>query len=352
VSEPGEDLNSQLIYLRQAQHWLELAEGNRSELVDLHHNSGWPASDKVAEHDHLREMLYTAARLAELNMGMATASGNFDALTLLRKLNDLGENVEREVKAEPSPDEVAAKIREQVKADEAAHQAATLLPGVDPEPPEEGALWTDDGRRFAYAVFPLGAEDSDVYHPFRWLIVKSYAEVLRWQSGNVRHPTPATWEGLDGKIGWADDMPLRRPTAEERAAFYGPEPDPQPAIEETHERTTTIPLTKECGHRGMCDCPDPAPTPPEHACHDFVDTPGTLTTTPGATCARCGASNTAHGILAVDAEGPIRFDATVAAFSDDAVEEMYQTVKRERIRRAYTAPEDRPRGGAAQWREG
>ena len=34
---------------------------------------------------------------------------------------------------------------------------------------------------------------------------------------------------------------MRRPTHEERTTFYGPEPDPQPAIMDRHAQTTTIP---------------------------------------------------------------------------------------------------------------
>ena len=312
----GEDLDSQLIYLRQAQHWLELAEGNRSELVDLHHNSGWPAADKVAEHDHLREMLYTAARLAELNMGMATASGNFDALTLLRKLNDLGENVEREVKAEPSPDEVAAKIREQVKADEAAHQAATLRPGADPEPPEEGALWTSSGGEwFVYSVGAIPPQEAagpgaGYVEKNRWLSVQHYTEVLRWQAAGSRS-LPCLW----GDLPDAGYRTLRRPTAEERVAFYGPEPDPQPAVEEMHERTTTIPLTKECGHPGMCDCPDTASTPQVADLWAFTTREGTA----------------------------------LAELDPEELRALHNTIARHL---PVVEGRQAPRGGAAQWREG
>jgi hypothetical protein len=153
----------------------------------------------------------------------------------------------------------------------------------------------------------------------RWLLVRHYAQALRWSSEQGTKPMPSTWSEVGADVAEELGLPreaygtLRRPTAEERAAFYGPEPDPQPAIEETHERTTTIP-------------------------------PATLGE----------AFRTPYDAATESPEGPVRFDATVAAFSDDAVEEMYQAVKRERTRRAYTAPEDRqtPRGGAAQWREG
>ena len=305
----GEDLDSQLLYLRQAQHWLELAEGNRSELVDLHTDTGWPAADKVAEHDHLREMLYTAARLAEVNMGMAVASGNFDALTLLRKLNDLGENVEREVKAEPSPDEVAAKIRAQVKADEGAHQAATLRPGIDPEPEEAGALWTfaepdqAAGEWFWYAVSK--APD----WPDRWLMVQHYAQVLRWQNAQGTKPTPNTWEEIGHDT--LGETVLRRPTDAERAAFYGPEPDAAPTPPEA------APTPPEAAPTP----PEAAPTPPEAACDKFV---GLKQQGPvirmDDLCERCGASAQAHV-----ARG-LRHLATVGAAADPqpAIEEMHE----------------------------
>lgn len=164
----------------------------------------------------------TADRLAELNIAMATACGAYQ---------DRQPRVEVKqpdwlAPAQPyrlakTPDEVAAEIREHVQAYVEAHQAETLRPGIDPEPPEDGALWTADGEYFAFAAFPLEREIQ------RWLIIRRYTEALRWHNDYPNNfITADTWEGLDGKIGYADDAPLRRPTAAERAAFYGPEPDP------------------------------------------------------------------------------------------------------------------------------
>lgn len=267
------DPDTQLGYLRAAAGWLDSAETARS--------TDTPEADRA---------MWGAARLAELNIAMARACGEHRIYELLRKVTV---NAPDWPAALNDTEAMAKRLGEQLQADDEAHQAVTIRPGVDPEPEAEGELWTDDGQRFAYAVHQLNGPG--VYYPQRWLIVEHYAQVLRWQNSLEPKSSLETWEGLDGKIGWSDATPLRRPTAEERAVFYGPEPDPQPAIEELHERTTTIPP-----------------------------------------------------------EGPVRFDATVEAFSDEALIVMREAVSREQARRiagpgmAAAKPWRSP-GGAGQW---
>jgi len=209
----GEPVDPVRDHLDKAENWLELAEGNRGELVSLHEGTGTYTEAEDTQRWYFAIMLESAKDLAELHRAMA------------QTIYDL--TPQRIVVSAPTPadmDNLAERIREQVAADEVEHQAATLRPGVDPEPPGDGELWTDDGERFAFSVNSL-APGADVH---RWMIIDHYAEFLRWRDQNERRATH-TWEGLDGKIGWADEMPLRRPTAAERTAFYGPEPDPVPA---------------------------------------------------------------------------------------------------------------------------
>jgi len=160
--------------------------------------------------------------------------------------------------AAPTPadvDAMAAAITEQLAADTAAHQAVTLRPGVDDAPPEAGALWTfaepDDcaGEWFWYAL-----TDALENQPQRWLMVRHYAQVLRWYSEQGTKPIPHTW----GEIGHDTDgtTVLRRPTAEERARFYGPEPDPAPS---TGERWVTRPVPD--GQGGLIDASAAQPAP-------------------------------------------------------------------------------------------
>lgn len=342
-------------YLSAAAAWLVKVEQASAELAILHaerdkiHSQPEDGDNVYAleeKYSRLRsqadDALEHAGVLAHLNIRMATACGAYQ---------DRHQRVEVEqprpwlttntpefrawaeaqigVPKVKTPDEVATEIREQVKADVEAHQAETLRPGIDPEPPEDGALWTADGEYFAFAVFPLERVIQ------RWLIIRRYTEFLSWQTAPEPKPSPATWEGLDGKIGYADDAPLRRPTAAERAAFYGPEPEP----------------TAE----------DNAPTPPEHACGQFWGNPIPSMVS---TCERCGASAAAHlqrGLRNLNGEVPTsaaRQDrtpisaATLQTLTEDKLDEIVRAVDREWARRAQVRPERRSRGGAAQWREG
>ena len=240
MSDPVRD------HLDKAENWLALAEGNRSELVSLHEGTGTYTQVEDAQRWYFSTMMESAKDLAELHRAMAQTIND---LTPQRyavgptlhsipapDIEALREALAEKIDPPPSPDEVAEKIREQVAADEAEHQATTLRPGVDPEPPSEGELLTTGDGWFFYAVSK--APD----WPNRWLMAQHYAQMLRWSSERGAKPTPLTWSKLAYvRAPGEHEVVLRRPTDAERAAFYGPEPDPQPAIEETHERTTTIP---------------------------------------------------------------------------------------------------------------
>lgn len=210
-------------YLVAAGEWLSTADRLRTSIVstdpiDEPFEAGITARiTKIRDISNFR--FESSARLAELNIAMAAACGVYQDRQRPGKTDWLAPTVPAAAIAK-TPDEVATEIREQVQADVAAHQAETLRPGIDPEPPEDGALWTADGETFAFSAYPLadGLEQ-------RWLLLRRYVEFLSWQTAPEPKPSPATWEGLDGKIGYAD-APLRHPTAAERAAFYGPEPDP------------------------------------------------------------------------------------------------------------------------------
>jgi len=116
-------------------------------------------------------------------------------------------------------------MREAVERDVAEHQAETLRPGIDPEPAAAGELWTftepDDaaGEYFWYRV------DDRVPGMGAWLLARHYAGVLRWQAEQGAKPIPHTWSEIGKET---EHTPLRRPTDTERRKFYGPEPDPAP----------------------------------------------------------------------------------------------------------------------------
>lgn len=238
------DPDTQLGYLRAAAGWLDSAETARS--------TDTPEADRA---------MWGAARLAELNIAMARACADHRIYEYQRKvsltaqadgrqlfggteLEDTERAVREQIKAE-NADYVAAmekSLGEQLKADDEAFQAVTLRPGADPEPEAEGELWTTGDGWFYYAVDTIPPMLPGMVEKPRWLLARHYAQVLRWSSEQGMRPMPDTWSEVGESLTDGDVcQTLRRPTAEERAAFYGPEPDPQPAIEETHERTTTIP---------------------------------------------------------------------------------------------------------------
>lgn len=185
-----------------------------------------------------RATVTAAGRLTELNIRMAEACARYQTW---RGFTDFKA---RAAMPAPAAEDMEAKIREQLAADDAAHQSFYLRPGVDDEPPAAGELWTfaepDDaaGEWFWYALDDIPEDESALGKGYarknRWLFVQHYAQVLRWQSekvGGGTIPIPHTW----GEIGHDTDgdTVLRRPTADERAQFYGPEPDLTP--EQIHE---------------------------------------------------------------------------------------------------------------------
>lgn len=325
-------------YLSAAATWLVEAEEEREKLADAVLQEGGP--EYIPRGGGYVLLFESAARLAELNIRMATACGDYQDRQRPGKTDWLAPTVPAAASAK-TLDEVAAEIREQVQADAEAHQAETLRPRADPEPEAEGELWTPadhpkSGEWFAYAT---NAEHGTA----RWLIVESYAGYLRWRddvSLEGKSNEPVTWPHLGDNT----RAVFRRPTAAERVAFYGPEPDPTA---------------------------DNAPTPPEHACGQYVGDPIPSMVS---TCERCGASAAAHlqrGLRNLNGEDPVQLtpdrqdrtpisDGTLQALTDAKLEEIRQAVKRETTRRAYDpAPQPsgfdqspRPRGGAAQWREG
>lgn len=306
-------------HLDKAENWLALAEGNRSELINLHEGVETYGEAADAQRWYFAIMLESAKDLAELHRAMAQTywdctpqqvAMSAPRLSVSETLFDLPrtETIVHQMPttawqadAAKTEAEIADVIRAQVKADAAEHAAVTLRPGTDPEPDgSEGDLWTfaepDDGagQWFWYAVNGHASPNPGDQHAERWLLVQHYAQVLRWQGEQRTKPLPHTWDEIGRDAGPVDgEAVLRRPTAAERTRFYGPEPDDVLAAEATAVSDNASP------------------------------------------------------------EGPIRFDATVQSFGDEGLEAMYQAVKRERTRRAYTAPEDRPRrnprGGAEQW---
>lgn len=393
-------------HMSLAQGYLAAAEKLRAELVATDPTDE-PFDDRiVARITRVRNtsstLLYSAIDLANAHRAMAVA---------------LRDSVPQriEMRSPFDPDETDRAIREQLAADTEAHQSVTHAPGIDPEPEgSEGDLWTTDGEWFWYAVANHGSDE-------RWIQARYYAHILTWQAAGTR-PTPLRWEELRNEdLTGEPDMILRRPTADERSRFYGPEPDPQSAITEQHARTTTIPapstlgeafrtpyatadiadiaaqpyprypqvgpfndpkpsvlthvVCPKCGFtgRGLYPgerdrrtakndplCPGCARPEPENgtACDcclsglfadEGIDPAETV-------CGMCDHRVVKHArrmperlIPAAQAwplqpapEGPIRFGATVAAFSDEAVAEMARAVEREQAKR----------GGAAQWREG
>lgn len=288
-------------HMSLAQGYLAAAEKLRAELVATDPTDE-PFDDRiVARITRVRNtsstLLYSAIDLANAHRAMAVA---------------LRDSVPQriEMRSPFDPDETDRAIREQLAADTEAHQSVTHAPGIDPEPEgSEGDLWTTDGEWFWYAVANHGSDE-------RWIQARYYAHILTWQAAGTR-PTPLRWEELRNEdLTGEPDMILRRPTADERSRFYGPEPDPKPV----DDRVARF----ERGEGGGQWLTQPVPD----GQGGQVDASATVTPAP---------------------EGPIRFDATVGAFGDDALAEMARAVEREqarrsmaeRTRRAYTSPERR-----------
>jgi len=138
------------------------------------------------------------------------------------------------IEVAPDPEQ---QTRARIAKDVAAHDAVQVRPSTDPEPDGgEGDLWTTGDGWYLYAVDAAVTPHSPgqgYQFARRWLLIRHYAQFLRWRDANGPQPWPMTWPDLAGLHG-GDDVVLRRPTAEERATFYGPEPDPAPEDTQAH----------------------------------------------------------------------------------------------------------------------
>jgi hypothetical protein len=215
-----------------AETWLANAEEYRAELAELEPEttpSEGYAFRVTAVRDQSGVLLSSAIQLAELHRAMARIYWD---VTPQRYA------LAKEPEAR-SAEEVQRLVREQLKADDDAHQGETLRPGADPEPVAEGELWTTGNGWFYYSVSAIPAAEAAgpgagyVEKP-RWLLVRHYAQVLRWSSEQGTKPLAYTWSEVADHSSEGGSE-LRRPTAEERAAFYGPEPDSEVSAQAEHE---------------------------------------------------------------------------------------------------------------------
>lgn len=216
------------------------------------------AEEALPEGDYEdKTAFYARARLAELNIRMAAACGAYQDRQPRVEMKTDWLAPAQPYRLAKTPDEVAAKIREQVQADAEAHQAETLRPG-DPEPEgSAGDLWIDAAGDPATMPLPF------LYRLYenQWLWCGRYAQTL--------NPHPS--DGSPWAVA-ADGYTLRRPTAAERTAFYGPEPDP--ALEEKACLCDELPGAHV---HGTQDPPpaDNAPTPDRFALDAFTNRTGT-----------------------------------------------------------------------------
>lgn len=128
--------------------------------------------------------------------------------------------------AEDAPDPMA-RMRERLAADVEQHQSTMIQPWKDPEPESEGDLWSVGDGWFYFSVNARAGTA-------RWLLIRHYAQYLRWRDETGTKPQPSHW-----RPGVAQDtsergepVVLARPTPAERTAFYGPEPDLPGALAE------------------------------------------------------------------------------------------------------------------------
>jgi hypothetical protein len=187
--------------------------------------------------------------------------------------------------------EMRDAITAQLKEDQAAYDAVRLT-AKDPEPESTpGDLWIDDGMPaiFRYLYRLAGG----------WMWVDSHAEALR--SRSIGEPWATALDG--GYV-------VRRPTQEEREAFYAPPADDTPAPEPP------------------CACCTSGLFSGGETCNDCDHGPewhNGNAPTPGA-----GGIPVRH----VQAkEEPLRFADTVETFTDTGLSEMLDAIIAERNRR-------------------
>jgi hypothetical protein len=356
-------------YLSAAANWLALAE---QDLRNATIGDAYPYAE--------------SARLAELNIALATACGTYH------------DRVPQRFAIDP-----AAMIREQLAADVEREQAQELHPATDGAPPNgQGDLWVVDreGPWFVYNVQGMpGAPLSCT----QWLLVRHHSQVLRWRDEQGPRPQPMTWQELPDQ----GITTLMRPTDKERETFYGAPANPVPAPWITQPvpdgeggqidaSATEAPC--DCCASGLfnggetCyDCDhgpelhaggevDAAPTPPEHACGRFDSGDnGSNPITRSSICERCGASAQAHIQVGLRFDGmppeaaqpiPVRHvqaepvataprawfpanDTELRAWLDGLEFDQLDGLVRTGLDvRAAHREAPRPRGGATQWREG
>lgn len=215
-------------HLDAAENYLVIAEDANNAITGLHairhapvqigEGEDEPAPDWYDRKQAMSDAFENAAQLGELHRRMAE--------TIWRQ--------PRELTVFPSMDEMSEHIRAKMAEDEAEYQGARLRPGIDPEPAEDGALWTIGDGWFYYATEPANGTLAPAYTEApRWLLVRHYAQFLRWKDEKGYRPIPARWREVGDSVrhDGVEHTTFRRPTAEERTTFFGPEPDPTPAPE-------------------------------------------------------------------------------------------------------------------------
>lgn len=317
-------------YLSAAANWLAMAE------------------ESVSGSEERRPELLAfsfSARLAELNIALATACGTYQSRQPQRYAIDTTA--------------MRDALAEKIAADAAAHDAVRLT-GSDPEPESsDGDLWIDDEnprKNFPF-LYKLGAG--------RWTWANNYAEVLRGRG--TGEPWATCLYG--GYV-------VRRPTQEEREAFYGPpeKRDDTPPAETSCDCCASGLFSASAVHDEICgDCGHAggrhngnAPTPPEPACTRFE---GVDPVKANDLCNRCGASAQAHvsqlnklsdedvspiPVRHVQAEPEVadlwafvtREGVALAELDGDQMTTMRDTLQAEIVRRA----KEPRRGGHEAWR--